>query len=52
VLLAERSGEPVAAIGIFDGTFVADPTRSSLRLRMHLRLTRAFLRTMISFRGI
>jgi hypothetical protein len=52
VLLAERDGESVAAIGIFDGKLVADHAGSSLRLRMQLRLARAFLRTVIAVRGI
>jgi hypothetical protein len=52
VLLAECSGEPVAAIGIFDGNVVADHARSSLRLRIRLRLTRTFVRTVIAVRGV
>ena len=33
VLLAEVEGEPVAAIGLFDGREVSDPARSSLPTR-------------------
>lgn len=52
VLFAELDGDPVAAIGIFDGKTVADGTRSNLRMRLHLRLERAFVRAVISVRGI
>ena len=52
VLFAERDGDPVAAIGIFGGTVVADHTRSDLRLRTRLRLERLFVRAVISVRGI
>ena len=52
VLFAERDGDPVAAIGIFGGTVVADHTRSDLRVRMRLRLERLFVRAVIAVRGI
>jgi len=52
VLFAERDGDPVAAIGLFDGTVVADHTRSDLRLRVRLRLERLFVRAVIAIRGI
>ena len=52
VLFAELDGDPVAAIGIFDGNAVADNTRSSPRMRLRLRLERMFVRAVISFRGI
>ena len=52
VLLAERCGDPVAAIGIFDGHEVSDRARSDLRLRMRLHLERLFVRAVIALRGI
>jgi hypothetical protein len=52
VLLAEREGESVAAIGIFDGNVVADRTRSSVGLRTRLRLERLFVRTVFAVRGL
>jgi hypothetical protein len=52
VLFAEVGGDPVAAIGIIDGNAVADPHRSSLRLRMRLRLERMFVLSVISVRGM
>jgi hypothetical protein len=52
VLLAEVSGDPVAAIGIFDGKAVADPDRSGLRLRVRLRLERLFVRAAVAMRGM
>lgn len=51
VLLAEQAGDPVAAIGIFDGNAVADSDRSSLSLRLRLRLERLFVLAVISLRG-
>lgn len=52
VLFAELGGEPVAAIGIFDGNVVADRARSNSRLRMRLRLERLFVRAVIAVRGV
>jgi hypothetical protein len=46
VLMAEADGQPIAAIGIFDGRAVADPTRSTFALRTRLHLERLFLRLM------
>jgi hypothetical protein len=51
VLLAEVEGEPVAAIGLFDGQAVSDPARSSLALRMRLHMLRAQLLLIVSLRG-
>ena len=51
VLLAERNGEPIAAIGIIDGHAVADPELSTLALRMRLQLERLYVRLVISIRG-
>jgi hypothetical protein len=50
-LLAEVSGDPVAAIGIIDGRAISDPARSSLALRMRLRLLRLGLRAVVAIRG-
>jgi hypothetical protein len=44
--MAEADGQPIAAIGIFDGRAVADPTRSTFALRTRLHLERLFLRLM------
>jgi hypothetical protein len=52
VLLAELAGDPVAAIGVFDGKAVADRDRSNLRMRFRLRLERLFIRSVISVRGM
>jgi hypothetical protein len=52
VLFAEVGGEPVAAIGLFDGNAVADLDRSSLGLRLRLRLERLFVLSVISVRGM
>jgi hypothetical protein len=51
VLLAERNGEPIAAIGVMDGQAVADPELSTLALRVRLRLERLYVRLVISIRG-
>jgi hypothetical protein len=51
VLLAELEGDPVAAIGIFDGHAISDPHRSTLALRMRLRLLRLQLRLIVSVYG-
>jgi hypothetical protein len=52
VLLAEVDGNPVAAIGIFDGQAVADPTRSTFAMRSRLHLERLFLRVAIAVGGV
>jgi hypothetical protein len=52
VLLAEVDGDPVAAIGIFDGQAVADPERSTFALRMRLQLERLFLRAVAAVGGL
>ncbi|MBV9336948.1 MAG: hypothetical protein JO262_00525 [Solirubrobacterales bacterium] len=52
VLLAEREGEPVAAIGLFDGHTVADPARSNLAVRLRLHLLRLQLRLIVSVHGL
>lgn len=51
VLLAEVDGEPVAAIGIFDGRPVADPARSTFAQRRRLQLERLFLRMVMAIGG-
>ena len=51
VLLAEIEGDPVAAIGIFDGHAISDPWRSTLALRMRLRLLRLPLRVIVTLYG-
>jgi len=51
VLLAERNGEPIAAIGIMDGKAVANPELSTLALRIRLQLERLYVRLVISIRG-
>jgi hypothetical protein len=52
VLLAEVAGDPVAAIGIFDGGFIADDARSDLSLRLRLHLDRLFVLAVIAVIGI
>jgi hypothetical protein len=52
VLLAEVDGDPVAAIGIFDGRAVADPARSTFAQRRRLQLERLFLRAVIAIGGV
>lgn len=52
VLLAEVAGEPVAAVGVFDGHSVSDPQRSSFALRVRLRLLRLRLRLIVAVRGL
>jgi hypothetical protein len=51
VLFAEREGEPVAAVGLFDRHTVTDPARSTLDLRMRLHLLRLGLLLIVSLRG-
>jgi hypothetical protein len=45
VVLAEEAGEPVAAIGIADGSLVADPSRAGPAIvwLLHLRRLEALL---------
>jgi hypothetical protein len=52
MMLAEADGEPVAAIGIFDGHSISDPARSSLALRMRLHLLRLQLRVIVAIHGL
>ena len=52
VLLAELEGEPVAAIGLFDGQAVSDPTRSNFSVWTRLHLLRLGLRLVVAVRGI
>ena len=52
VLLAEREGEPVAAVGLFDRHTVADPARSSLAVWLRLHLLRLQLRMIVAVRGL
>jgi hypothetical protein len=51
-LLAEVAGDPVAAIGIFDGTVITDGARSDLRLRLRLHLDRLFVLAVIAVIGV
>lgn len=52
VLLAEKDGDPIAAIGLFDRHAVSDPARSTLALRIRLRLLRLPLRLIIAMYGL
>jgi len=52
LLLAEVGGDPVAAIGIFDGHTISDPGRSSLALMMRLHILRVQLRLAVAVWGI
>jgi hypothetical protein len=52
VLLAEVEGEPVAAIGLFDGREVSDPARSSLPTRIRLHLLRLQVRLTVAVHGL
>jgi hypothetical protein len=52
VLLAEVEGEPVAAIGLFDGHAVSDPARSGLAVRLRLHLLRLQLRLIVAVHGL
>ncbi len=52
VLLAEVEGEPVAAIGLFDGYPVSDPARSTLAVRIRLHLLRLQLRLIVAIHGL
>ena len=52
MLLAEVEGDPVAAIGIFDGHAISDPGRSTSALLIHLRLLRLQLRLTVAVWGV
>lgn len=52
VLLAEVEGEPVAAIGLFDGHAVSDPTRAGFATRIRLHLLRLQLRLTVAVHGL
>ena len=52
LLLAEVQGDPVAAIGIFDGHTISDPRRATFALRMRLQLLRLQLRLVIAIHGL
>lgn len=52
VLLAEQDGDPVAAIGIFDGSVIADRARSGVRLRLRLHVDRLFALAVITVIGV
>jgi hypothetical protein len=52
VLLAEVDGDPVAAIGIFDGKVVADDARSGLQLRLRLHVDRLFVLALVTVIGV
>jgi hypothetical protein len=52
ILVAEADGDPVAAIGIFDGHAISDPGRATLALRIRLHLLRLQLRIIVAIRGL
>jgi hypothetical protein len=52
VLLAELDDEPVAAIGIADGTAIADPARSNPAIATLLRLRRLEVRAVVAIWGV
>jgi hypothetical protein len=52
VLLAEVEGEPVAAIGLFDGHAVSDPARAGFATRIRLHLLRLQLRLTVAVHGL
>jgi hypothetical protein len=52
VLLAEVCGDPVAAIGLFDGKVVADNARSGLQLRLRLHVDRLFVLALVTVIGV
>jgi hypothetical protein len=51
-LVAELAGDPVAAIGLFDGHVVADRSRADLRLRLRLHRDRLFVFAMVTVIGV
>jgi hypothetical protein len=52
VMLAELDGQPVAAIGIADGTTVADPARSTPDITILLRMRRIEARVLAALGGV
>jgi hypothetical protein len=52
VMLAELDGRPVAAIGIRDGTTVADPARSTPDITILLRMRRIEARVLAALGGV
>lgn len=52
LLLAEGRGNPVAAIGVFDGTPCPYPERSTFALRMGLHLLRLPVRLFLAVYGV
>jgi|1185.fasta_scaffold322843_2 hypothetical protein len=52
VMLAELDGQPVAAIGIRDGTTVADPARSTPAIATLLRMRRIEARLLAALGGV
>jgi hypothetical protein len=52
VMLAELDGRPVAAIGIRDGTTVADPARSTPDITVLLRMRRIEARVLAALGGV
>jgi hypothetical protein len=51
-MLAELDGQPVAAIGIADGTTVADPARSTPDITILLRMRRIEARVLAALGGV
>jgi hypothetical protein len=52
VLLADVDGEPVAAIGLFDGHVVSDPARAGLAMRLRLRVVRLQALLIVTVYGV
>jgi hypothetical protein len=52
VLLAEVEGDPVAAIGLFDGHAVSDPGRATPALLLRLHQLRVPLRMIVAIYGV
>jgi hypothetical protein len=52
VMLAELDGQPVAAIGIADGTTIADPARSTPAIATLLRMRRIEARLLAALGGV
>jgi hypothetical protein len=52
VMLAELDGQPVAAIGIADGTTVADPAHSTPAIANLLRMRRIEARLLAALGGV
>jgi hypothetical protein len=51
-MLAELDGQPVAAIGIADGTPVADPAHSTPAIAILLRMRRIEARLLAALGGV